>query len=142
MPEVSSGYSTTANVTTVEDDWWIKDLDVPADNLLVTVAMESLPIQTPQTQAIFEPLGGVYDIVVMEEAIRSDRFDLTVDFISDTQYNKLVALRAKNKTLLLQSPSGDQWYFVFGPGWAEEIRSTAEPWRFITFNVIEVEQPT
>src|SRR5690606_12648845 len=117
MADTYSEPSTIQSVSFDVGEWVLVDYEAPEDNLFLSVAMEALVYENPQDVGVNFPLPAagatspIYPVVELSAAHKATRFLLTVDFLGDEGFETLKRHRAKNRTLLLQSPQGDQWWF-------------------------------
>lgn len=109
MASLSSAPSAVDTETLTLTDWWLKDPLAPAGNIVVLPEGPELEITYPEEAAAFSPLGRSRKVVV-GSAEKGAEFALTLFFATRVAYDALAALRALRRTLLLQSPSGDNWY--------------------------------
>ena len=88
---------------------------------------------------MFAPLGRDRKIVIVGP-VRGAEMSFTIFAESKARRDGLEALRRARRTLLLQSPDGDQWY-VRPTGWLERKSGQGiARWR-IDVTAVEVEPP-
>jgi hypothetical protein len=109
MPVVTSAPSEVKSTAIEAADWWLKDPDNPANNVILMVARAEPMIN--ESSATYRPLGRKNPITIHEDkVIGSYSISLTVETLNRAQHDKLMNILLLRKTLLLQSPFNEQWY--------------------------------
>lgn len=137
MAKISSAASATASVTPVLLGAWLKDPLDPAGNVEVELGDNALELTSVEQQGVFRGLGRA-EPVVLTGAIGLESGKLGLVLLPAARA-KVEALRARQRTLLLQTPFGDHLYLRLGP---DRVRtrlfgfaSKVERWRADFFEV-------
>ena len=123
--------------------WWLVDCQTPSNSMALEVIGDNLPMTSSETQAQHLVLGADY-VTVIADTIKGATFTMTVDFLTEDDWNTFVALRAQQKTLLLQAPYAAQWYIRFGPDVVPTVMNAAGedgPYRQAQVTVIQQARP-
>jgi hypothetical protein len=121
--------------------WWFRDPYDPTDNMPFDILEGGLQINYPEDQALFNPIGRNRKVVVAG-AVKGAEFSLTLDFLSDTEYNSFMALRGKQRVLLMQrSWSLEQWYVKLGNSVTVDEENTTPVRRSVKLEAVEVDVP-
>lgn len=112
-PLSSAESSATSPITMTIVDWWIRDLEVPADSIQVSLDMETFRYIEHEEQARYTIIGRK-NLVVVRDVINGISAGLKLDFLTWTALQAFLKIRNKQKTLLLKSPLAvdQQWYFT------------------------------
>lgn len=106
----ASGWGPDSNAMTFQaQNWWLKDIGDPANNVALKVKWADLPITRQNTAIQFQALGEQYP-VVLTDGMKSDTFTLTLIPVDQTDHVLLLELLASNKTLYLQSDIDQAWW--------------------------------
>lgn len=141
MPDIGSGY-TAASVTTLNfNGWWLVNPNDSTYNVELSVIGNSFKRTKKEEQSIYEPLGRSLPIVV-RGVMRGEKFTLTIEFLTEADWQKFENLRNQQVTLLLKRGyTGEQWYGVLG---AERELSEApsdHTYKVISVPFIETDAP-
>jgi hypothetical protein len=98
-----AGSITSSAVTLSVSDIWLRHPGVPSLSLQIDFQGDGTPIRSVM-QAVLEPLGRTYPIVVSDGRRKSKRGDITIRTKSDSEHDALVALLADVTPLLLDVP--------------------------------------
>lgn len=93
--------------------WWLKDPLDPTRNLRLRLTETGFTSQAEEPQGIFWGLSRATPVVVSDTP-RSESFELGLSFLDDAEYARFETLRASQRTLLLQSDWGEQWWVRLG----------------------------
>jgi hypothetical protein len=107
--DVLSGASAVVGPVAVwVSEWWLKDVSAPSLNTTVEVQP---PLDTKDTESlgVFRPLGRNRAVVVAD-ALTGEEGTLRVEFFDQAAYDAFLALRARQRPLLLQGPTGENLY--------------------------------
>jgi hypothetical protein len=128
--------------TTLASRWWLRDPFDHTNNMTVDVTEGGFQLAYPEDQAEFNPLRRTRKVVV-GGSIKGAEMTLTLDFISDIEYNNFKALRGRQRVLLLQRPwTSEQWYVRLGKTMTVEEQNTNPPRRFVKIEAVEVDVPS
>jgi hypothetical protein len=107
---VPSAWSSNATITNnTMTTFWLKDPTVGLSGIQLKVESGSLSTHFPEALTEHQPLGSPYPYVVGDVVGFEDGV-VTAWTMSATDESALVALLKSQRTLLLQSPDGRQWY--------------------------------
>lgn len=128
--------------------WILKDIVGDLGYLELDVEMDELDIEWEEDSAVFNNLGRPGDnkkvgYTVVKDTLRGDKFSIIVGVISGGNYDQIKRFRQAQRTLVLQAPTPDGfWYVVFGNGMSRKIINMNPPaYHQITIPVVEVERP-
>jgi hypothetical protein len=99
----SSEYSFTA------DNWWLKDIANPADNIQLQVKWDVTSVTTSNTATVFQPIGEDLPSV-LTEGYKGDVFSLTLIPVNHNDWVKLRAMLRSGRSLFLQSDIDHAWW--------------------------------
>lgn len=137
---VTSAASSTSAATQTLTGWWLKDPLYPTLNTAVSLRQDELSLEVPQTSKTVEPLGRTRKLVLLGD-VRGAEFKATLLAASASAKATLESMRDNSRTLLLQSPYGDQWY-VRVAKWAPKRLNTASVTWLIDAELVEVDNPS
>jgi hypothetical protein len=103
--------------------WWLKDLDNPANNLQLSVSWEDITITKQTTGVQFQGLGEQYP-VFLTEGYKGDTLTLKLVPVNISDHGKFVNLLTSNKTLYLQSDIDEAWWVQPGSDIASTVLAT------------------
>jgi len=138
--------------TNVNNEWWLIDCEtmaasgiatltgVPGAAIPLNVINTSLSNTISEIQAQHDILGSDYVTIIADTILGAD-ISFEVDFLNLASYNAFVALRALQKTLLLQAPYGAQWYMRFDSDVTPVVNNAADVYQTVSFNLIEQARP-
>lgn len=139
MALISSSYTATQSVTPANADWWLKDPLDPSVNAAVGVT--SWAPKVSESTGVFGPLGRSRPVVV-SDGLNGEDGTLTLEAINAAEWLAIQALTERPKTLLLQSPWGDNHYIrIIGERTIAVEMSVAFPIRTVSINYVEVDIP-
>lgn len=141
MALISSPPSATASVTVTATGWWLKDPIDPTVNAAIVVVGEPSTHRDEQA-GVFYPLGSTRPVVVADAMTGADGA-LKLLTTTPAAYAALVALLTRQRTLLLQSPFGEQWYVRLIGSRPSTLKASlaAAPYREYQFSYVEVAAP-
>lgn len=90
--------------------WLLKDPLNFAEVILFTPL--EFTTNREESQGIFQPIGANFPVVITDTVQGSDG-TLKIETFDPAQYANLEFFKGQQKTLLLQSPYGEQWYIRF-----------------------------
>lgn len=138
-----SAYGPESDEITVQaSEWWLKDVEDPANSMQLKVKLDPLDVGVTNTAAVFQPLGSSTP-VVLTEGYKGDVIQITVQ-VRRLEYQRLRDLLNSGKTLFLQSNMDDAWWVrpVGDMGAATQLTSyadrTADPLRFVKLTFAQV----
>lgn len=136
----ASNFSEEAVATVVAENWWLKDVIDPTNNMILRVQAESWEQVTTNTAEAFQPLGSQYPIV-LTDGYKADRVELTI-LMQKEEWSKFERLMRLNRTYFLQSDQDVTWWVrPVGDLSAETIVSAnrnADPYRWVTQQFVEI----
>lgn len=112
MAEIASAPSAPATVTAQAPDAWLKDPLDPAGNTPIGLGEPVLELTSVEPQGVFLALGRL-DPVVLAGTIGTEAGTLLLT-LTPAQRAAVEALRARQRTLLFQTPFGDHLYVRLG----------------------------
>jgi hypothetical protein len=112
VAEIASSPSESAAVTPVADEAWLKDPLDAAGNTTIGLGETALELTSIEPQGVFAPLGRP-DPVVLSGTIGTEAGVLVLT-LTPAQRRAVEQLRARQRTLLLQTPFGDHLYIRLG----------------------------
>jgi hypothetical protein len=113
MALINSAASATVSATVLPTSWWLKNPVDPTKNMAIRTPGWA-PTQNKKT-AKFDPPARSYS-VVLHGPNMGDEGPLLVRTLSAAEYAALKALLDSNRTLLLQTVTGQQWYVEVSGG--------------------------
>ena len=99
----SSEYSFTA------DNWWLKQIEHPENNIQLQVKWDVTSVTTSNTATVFQPIGEDLPSV-LTEGYKGDVFSLTLIPVGHDDWVKLRAMLRSGRTLFLQSDIDHAWW--------------------------------
>lgn len=143
-----SAPSALATLDTSLPSWWLKDPLDPTRNVAIQMAPGSLELVYTEALVVFEPLGRADHVVLTDSVVRLAKLGLEVAYFSTAQRDALVRLQSGQRPLLLQDPTGRQWYVRVGSelrvmeALTPDRRSTPSvPHGRVVFRAVEVAKP-
>lgn len=134
----------TSPLTLTINDWWLSDLQIPANSLAVSVMNETFKFGEHEEMAEYNPIGRKFPLIV-SDVIHGLTAPLILEFLTKADYDAFRALRQLQKTLVLKSPmvAGEQWYIRIRDDVEYEVYNTKpDLYRTAAFQVIEQDVPT
>lgn len=104
----AGGSITSSSVSLSVSDVWLRHPGVPSLSRQIDFQGEGDPAR-PVVQAVLEPLGRTYPIVVSDGQRKSKRGDMTIRTASDAEHVALLALLDDVTPLLLDVPPSLAW---------------------------------
>lgn len=103
-------------VSFVSENWWLKDISDPDNNILLRVKFEDFQVQRQSTGVQFQALGEDYP-VVLTEGFKSDSFTIKMIPVDKDDYALFMdTITTVTKPLFLQSDIDMAWWVVpLGP---------------------------
>lgn len=141
MTVLESSATAATSTTVVNGDWWLKNpLDATYD-MIVVPAMETFDRKRKKEHSVYEPLSRA-DYVVVRGVIRTERFPMTLEFLTAADFNKFLALFNQNTTLLLQRGyTTEQWYGEIA-GDYQVVEARYDPnYKLVSFEFVETAAP-
>lgn len=138
-----SAYSALASGATPASGWYLRDPTAPSLNMALSV--QSWRQTSTETQGVFYGLGSTYP-VVLRDAIQSEHFQAVLNLMSTAAWAAFVSLRARQRTLLVQTDLvGTQYWVSIDADRDAELLNSAnrktKPARFTSVSFTEVAQP-
>lgn len=93
----------------VADNWWLKDIANPADNIQLQVKWDVTSVATSNTATVFQPIGEDLPSV-LTEGYKGDVFSLTLLPVNHNDWVKLRAMLRSGRSLFLQSDIDHAWW--------------------------------
>lgn len=146
----AAGYSNVLTVTPTGSTFWIKDLMDPTMNTPLPVKYQGDQVTQRRIQGTFEVLSGnlTTQKLVVNGPMYGIEGTLTLIFHSRQPVDYWAAFRRADQSghvLLMQYPSGEQHFVMFGPGavgsdmtWTYEYQPN---YREVTVSYTEVAEP-
>lgn len=146
-----SNYGPESNeISLIADDWWLKDLAVPANSMKLRVynanqagatgGAGTISVTTTDTSAVFQPLGADKPIVITE-GFKGDTIALII-MVRNTEYTQLRDLINARRTLYLQSNIDQSWWVRPNGDLTATTQPTGDmhsnPLKFVTVTFVEV----
>jgi hypothetical protein len=91
------------------ENWWLKDVANPANNLRLRVKYDDVLIDTTNTSVVYQPLGQDYP-VVLTEGFKGETFTLKMIPVDKDSFSQLLSMLKSNRTLFLQSDIDRAWW--------------------------------
>lgn len=144
MGDIYSTGSTTADVATSYEAWWLKVPEDPALNMTVRWQPGSIKIRRPEQQGRFRAFGRSAPVVT-RGTLGTIEMTVQLVLIGEADIEAFEALRGAQQTVLLQDPRGQQWYLAIGDTVDSDERfdsdrRTSPVWR-VTATAVEVDAP-
>lgn len=139
----SSEPTTTVSASLPQDDWWIKVPTDPALSFKAKILDDNLSDEEGSRQKVFRPLGRSTPVIVTDEH-GGGEMSITLLTEGREEYEALVHLWESQRTLLLQTTVGVQWYLYPGRIETKLMRTknvSTNPVRKVKLDFIEVERP-
>lgn len=129
----------SADQTLTFDAWWLKDIKDATKNVEVGV-QPPFDLSRREDQGVFWPLGRATPVVVAGD-LRSRVGALDLVFTSDSEWTKFEAIRATQRTLLLQFEHGGQMWLRLGEEVGESTlhRASGQVVRRASVNFVETD---
>lgn len=127
--DLVSAPSAIVSGTVLDANWWLRDPLVASASRVITVAPPFQALQ-PRPTTVHDPLGATTAVVV-SDGLRSARGQLTLRTDGVAEYTAIQTILAQDRTLLLSSPLGLQWYVRLGEVTAElrlAMRNPGDAW--------------
>lgn len=145
----AGGSVSSSAVSLAVTDVWLRHPGIPSLSQQVDFQGDGAP-QRPVVQAVLEPLGRTYPVVVSDGRRKSKRGEITLRTKSDAELTALVALVDDVTPLLLDIPPGKAFgpdlqhqYLAIGDLTQSRLRPDfyPHPWRILTASYIVVGRP-
>lgn len=137
--------SSTGAVTFTSTEWELINPFDHTENMILLVvgsAGDSVRYTKPEEKAFFTPLGRTRKVAV-SGMVLGEEGTLPLEFISETEYAKYVALRASQQTLLLVCGwTNQQWWIQVESAPQFDLYGYYPTYRTATLPYIEVDAPT
>lgn len=134
----------TSPITLTSTEWWLRDIQTPDDSIMVSVDLESLRLIEHEEMAEYSIIGRKNSVIV-RDVIKGITGPMKFDFLTKAALDAFMALRGKQKTLLLKSPLaiGQQWYIAIRVDVQEEFFPSApDLYCTASFEIVEQDVPT
>lgn len=139
MPDIASVYTATSTATVSFDDWWLEVIEDSSYNMTLSVVDFRQTSEEEQTQ--YHALGR-RNAIVVRGTIRGEEFDIVLEFLDLTEYNKFEAIRYLQRTVLLRRGyTGDQWYVALGKARPIEEGTSDHTYKQIAMHLLEQDAP-
>lgn len=145
----AGGSVSSGTVSLDVSDVWLRHPGIPSLSLQVDFQGDGAPVR-PVVQAVLEPLGRMYPVVVSDGRRKAKRDSLTLRTKSDAEHTALVALLDDAAPLLLDVPPSKGYgvdlthqYLTIGDLTQSRLRPDyyPHPWRIWTAPYIVVGRP-
>lgn len=134
----SSEYSFTA------DNWWLKQIEHPENNIQLQVKWDVTSVTTSNTATVFQPIGEDLPSV-LTEGYKGDVFSLTLIPVNHDDWVKLRAMLRSGLTLFLQSDIDLAWWVRplndLGAGVLPTASRKSNPLRELKVDFVQVSSP-
>lgn len=137
-----SAWTTAGAQTLTATKWWLKSLADVAYSQIINVHSDTVESTSIERGGVFHPLGRA-KAVVLSDVVGGEVMGLELAFVTEPDYQLFEALRARQETLLLQSPYGHHLYCRLG-GTRSAMFSTHPSGvakRVVTVQFVEVDAP-
>lgn len=141
MATVTSSPSVAVSAILPVKNWWIRDLSDATLDMPVDVTNVPLEITSDEAQATYRPLGRTHGLVVTD-VIQGQELTMKMSFYSPAEYGRWKNLRQQQRTQLLQSPFGDNFYFRWGKSRKTLVQNTTPQMYDVEIDIIEVSDPS
>lgn len=139
MPDIAGPYSASVAETLVFDDWWLECPENPIYNM--TLSVIHFYRHNKEEQTVYKPLSRPKPVVV-RGVIRSEEFNLKIEFLTEADFTKFEQIRGLQLTLLLKRGyTGEQWYIVLGANRGVEEAPADHTYKVIEIGATEVDAP-
>jgi hypothetical protein len=137
-----SGWGPDSSETRFEaENWWIKDIANPDNNLQLLVSWDTVTVNTTNTATVFQALGEDLP-VVLTEGYKGDTFTLKLKPVNSSDWAELKVMLASGRTLFLQSDIDLAWWVRPVGDLGQDILPTgsrkSNPLREIKVSFVEV----
>lgn len=145
----SGGTISTGAVSLDVTDVWLRHPGIPSLSLQIDFQGDGAPVR-PVNQAVLEPLGRTYPVVVSDGRRKAKRGEITIRTKSDAELTALAALVDDVTPLLLDVPPSKGYgvdlqhqYLAIGDITQSRLRPDyyPHPWRIWTASYIVVGRP-
>lgn len=93
----------------VAENWWLKDIANPDNNIRLKVKWEDVGVNTTNTATVFQPLGEDLP-VVLSEGYKGDTFSVSLRPVSHADWADLKQMLQSGRSLFLQSDIDHAWW--------------------------------
>lgn len=146
---LNSPWSNLVTATMVAfDSWWLRDPLDPG-TLTMKLRVNTAKLQTPKPGTTDYPVGGTA-AVMTHDGSKNDIVNLTLQLLSESEYDLFRSMVDSGNTLLLQDVLGHQWYVQASDGVQYEflraVKTPSEPWpvrhaHSVNVDFVSVEKP-
>lgn len=140
--EVDSAWFAPGTLVTItSDEWELKDPFNSAHNLVLNVIGDHVTQHQPEDKAFFSPVGRTRKLVV-SDTIKGAEMALTLEFVTDAEFQKWLVLRNLQQTLLLvRGWTAEQWYVQVDSDPTNDLFNYSPTYRTAQATFIEVDVP-
>jgi hypothetical protein len=140
---INSATSTATSVPTTTTGWLLKDPLDPTKNIQIDVYSATWDIQEQEEQAVYNPLGRQFPVVVAD-VIHGRDGTLEMEFTSRAAYEAFHTLRDTQHVMLLQrvyAAAMDQKYIRLGKVSKDKEHNTTPTLFEVTIDYVEIDAP-
>lgn len=123
------------------ENYWLKDLSAPENNLRLKVAWDTTSAATTNSATVFQGLGSDLP-VVLSEGYKGQTFTLKLTPVNHEERAELKKMLKSGRTLFLQSDIDDAWFVRPVGDLTEDVLPTnnrqSNPLRVITCQFVQV----
>ncbi|AEV52075.1 hypothetical protein [Rhodococcus phage REQ1] len=123
------------------ENYWLKDISNPNNNLRLKVAWDKTQVAKTNSATVFQPLGSDLP-VVLSEGYKGDTFTLKLTPVNHEERAELRKMLTSGRTLFLQSDIDDAWWVRPVGDLIEDVLPTynrqSNPLREITCQFVQV----
>lgn len=106
----TSAWSPSSAVATFPgQNWWLKDITNPANNIQLKVKWDTFTVAHQNTAVQFQALGAKFPVAITE-GFKSDTFSLKMIPVSQTDFARFMTMVTSGKTYYLQSDMDKAWW--------------------------------
>lgn len=135
MSTLTSPASTAQSTTASYTGWWLRDPTDPGRDMEIDVT--KFEWAQPEEAAVFKPIGRDRAVVISDE-VRGVDATLYIETVDEAAYNNFKELRYTQRVLLLQAPTGDQWYIKFVGPLQMQLENVVTPYRKLQVDFVQV----
>jgi hypothetical protein len=141
MATITSLASIAVAASFASREWWLKDPLDASRNMTFDVVGDRVTQSATEERATYKPLGRK-NVVIISDVIHGEHFELTLEFLTDTAYNRFETLYKSQRTLLLQRGfTNEQWWIRLGQVRTLTILNFTPPIRQVKIDAEEVDAP-
>jgi hypothetical protein len=126
------------------ENWWLKEIEHPENNIQLFVKWETTSVSTTNTATVFQPIGEDLPSV-LTEGYKGDTFSLNLIPVNHDDWVKLQTMLRSGRTLFLQSDIDHAWWVRplndLGQGVLPTSSRKSNPLRELKVDFVQVAAP-